>query len=170
MNCRNRFWQGGLLAVVLVGGLLAPLGGADKPVKAPIYDPALDVPTVIAAALPRAKAENRHLLLMFGANWCPWCHRLHELFAADQKVARLLKDSYILILVDIGEKKNEPLNQDLLKKYRLEGFGYPSLAVLDSAGTLLSTQNSGILEEGKGHSPRRVLAYLQANAPAAKVP
>lgn len=157
-----------LLALVIALGALTPLDGAERTGKPAIYDPALDVSAAIATALPRAKAENRHLLLMFGANWCPWCHRLHELFAADAKIAALLKHSYLLILVDVGEKKTEPLNQDLLKKYRLEGFGYPSLAVLDAQGALLSTQNSGVLEEGQGHSPAKVLGYLRANAPAAK--
>ena len=157
-----------MLALVIALGVLAPLNGAERPGKPAIYDPALDVPATIASALPRAKAENRHLLLMFGANWCPWCHRLHELFAADARIAALLKRSYLLILVDVGEKKTEPLNQDLLKKYRLEGFGYPALAVLAATGTLLSTQNSGVLEEGQGHSPVKVLGYLKANAPAIK--
>lgn len=149
-----------VLAAALV--LLAAILPAEvKPEARPaIYDPAADMKTLIAAAVQKAGAENRNILLMFGGNWCPWCHRLHELFAADPQVKKLLAERYVLLLVDVGEKPGQPLNQDLVDLYRVKGFGYPALAVLDKQGHLLATQTTGVLEKGKGHDPARVLAFL----------
>ena len=65
-----------------------------------------------------------------------------------------------MLLVDVGEKPGQPLNQDLVDLYRVKGFGYPALAVLDKQGNLLCAQSTGVLEKGKGHDPAKVLAFL----------
>jgi thioredoxin-related protein len=150
-----------ILAAALVL-LAAVLPAANQGKYGPdIYDPGADVKGQIAAAVKTAGAENRNILLMFGGNWCPWCHRLHELFAADAAVKRILAERYVVLLVDIGEKPGEPLNRDLVDLYRVKDFGYPALAVLDKAGRLLCTQSTGVLEKDKGHDPAKVLAFLR---------
>jgi thioredoxin-related protein len=133
--------------------------------KPDIYDPDANVKSLITVGLKTAEQYNKHLLLMFGGNWCPWCHKLHELFESDVRIKSLLDTSYILILVDVGEKKGTPINRDLVKQYRVEGFGYPALAVIGKDGTLLSAQSTGVLENGNGHDPERVLGYLKSQAP-----
>ncbi len=153
-----------LIAAVLLFVVLTPVSCAQK--NGPdIYDPSANIGALIDSNLTVAKQQNKHLLLMFGGNWCPWCHRLHGLFESDPKIRSLLQESYILILVDIGETADKPLNRDLLKKYRAEGFGYPALAVLDQEGKLLSAQSTGVLEKGKGHDPEKVAAFLEAEKP-----
>jgi len=149
-----------ILAAALV--LLAAMLPAQAPIaaKPAIYDPAADVKAQISAAVKRAGAEERNVLLMFGGNWCPWCHRLHELFADDAAIKKILAERYVVLLVDVGEKPGQPLNQDLVDLYRIKGFGFPALAVLDKQGKLLCTQSTGVLEKGKGHDPAKVLAFL----------
>jgi thioredoxin-related protein len=132
--------------------------------KLDIYDPHANVKALIDSGLKSAALQNKHLLLMFGANWCPWCHRLHALFQSDSLIKALLEKSYILIIIDIGEKHDEPLNRELEKKYRVEGFGYPALAVIDKEGALLCAQSTGVLEKSKGHDPKKVLSFLIAQA------
>lgn len=151
-----------LLAAALL--LLAALLPAQSPPAADrpaIYDPDADAKAQIAAAVQRAGAENRCILLMFGGNWCPWCHRLHGLLASDAAIGGLLKERYLVLLVDVGEKPGQPLNQDLVDLYRVKGFGYPALAVLDKQGKLLCAQSTGVLEKGKGHDAAKVLAFLK---------
>jgi thioredoxin-related protein len=138
---------------------------ADRPA---IYDPAADSKAQINAALVKAKAENRHLLLMFGGNWCPWCHRLHALLQSDARLRDLLEKSFCLIMVDVGEKAGEPLNADLVQLYRVQGLGYPALAVLADDGKIVAVQSSGVLEKGKGHDPEKVLAFLNLEGPPAR--
>ncbi|HSQ35383.1 MAG TPA: thioredoxin family protein [Candidatus Binatia bacterium] len=149
-----------LAAVLLL--LAAVLPAANQGKYGPdIYDPGADVKTQIAAALKTAGAENRNILLMFGGNWCPWCHRLHALFGADGPVKQLLSERYIVQLVDVGEKPDQPLNRDLVDLYRVKDFGYPSLAILDKTGRLLCAQSTGVLEKDQGHDPVKVLALLR---------
>ncbi len=136
---------------------------ADK--KEPIYDPASDVKAAITDSLVKAQKESKHILLMFGGNWCPWCHKLHQLFKSDRGIKKFLEENYILVMVDVGEKPGEPLNRDLVDFYRVKGFGYPSLAVLGPKGQLICCQSTGILEKGKVHDPDRVSAFLKAQAP-----
>lgn len=146
-------------AVILFNNMLAD----DK--KEAIYDPALDVKTVIKSSLHQAQEENKHILLMFGANWCPWCHKLHQLLNSDKAIKTFLEENYILIMVDVGEKTSKPLNRGLVDFYRVKGFGYPSLVVLDMKGRLICSQSTGVLEKGSAHDPERVLAFLKAQAP-----
>jgi len=151
-----------ILAAALV--LLAAMLPAQAPTaaKPAIYDPAADMKAEIAAAVKRAGAEERNVLLMFGGNWCPWCHRLHELFAADAAIKKVLAERYVVLLVDVGEKPGQPLNRDLVDSFlfRVKDQGYPALAVLDKQGKLLCAQSTGVLEKGKGHDPAKVLAFL----------
>lgn len=146
-------------ALFLLAGMLP---AADQGKYGPdIYDPGADVQAQITAAVKTAGLENRNILLMFGGNWCPWCHRLHSLFTADRQIKKILAERYIVLLVDVGEKPSEPLNRDLVDLYRIKDFGYPALAVLDKTGRLLCTQSTGVLEKDKGHDPVKVLAFLR---------
>lgn len=157
-----------LLCLLLAAALLLLAGmlpAASQPeIRPAIYNPAADMKALIGAAVKSAGPENKNILLMFGGNWCPWCHRLHELFQADARIKKMLTERYIVLLVDVGEKPGEPLNRDLVDLYRVKDFGYPALAVLDKAGRLLCTQSSGVLEKGKGHDPVKVLAFLRMQA------
>ena len=132
--------------------------------KPAIYNPKADIKAEIAGALKTAAKDHKRILLMFGGNWCPWCHKLHKLFETDEAIRTILQQHYILIMVDVGEKAGAPLNRDLVERYRVEGFGYPSLAVLDARGKLVCTQNSAALEKGPGHDPARVLSFLEVEA------
>jgi len=155
-----------LIAIFTAGPAFT--GTASEPEKAAIYNPDLDVKTEISRSLIRALDENKHLLLMFGGNWCPWCHKLHDLLTSNEDIRKYLADHFILILVDVGEKAQKPLNQDLVEKYTIRGFGYPSLSVLDTKGRLISAQSTGILEKGRFHDPDRIMAFLKAQAPRLK--
>ena len=47
-----------------------------QPVK--LYNPDADVSVAISEGIIRAKAENKHILLQIGGNWCPWCLKFHK--------------------------------------------------------------------------------------------
>ncbi len=148
------------LIVILVITMTITLSAAGNK-KPSLYDPSLDVKAELKKAFITAKKENRNILMMFGANWCPWCHKLHNLFDNNKEIKDYLKKHFILILVDVGEDRKKPINQDIVKKARVGGLGYPSLAVLNYKGQLLVAQSSGILEKGKAHNPEKVLNFLK---------
>ena len=41
--------------------------------KTSIYHPEADAKSEINAAVKKAVAEQKHVLLMIGGNWCKWC-------------------------------------------------------------------------------------------------
>jgi thioredoxin-related protein len=168
LNSHGTQMRGILLLFVFIMGLSISVTMMAKEKKADIYDPALDVKTAITSALKQAQKQNKHVLLMFGGNWCPWCHMLHELFKSNKTINQFLSDNYILIMVDVGEKANKPLNRDLVDQMGVKDMGYPSIAVLGKKGERLVSQNSGILEKGRGHDPERIMGFLKAQAPQKK--
>jgi thioredoxin-related protein len=72
-----------------------------------IYNESADGSKQIADALATAKKEHKHVLLQFGANWCGWCHKLHQLFETDKNIAEALKSDYVVVLVDVNKGHNK---------------------------------------------------------------
>ena len=128
--------------------------------RAPIYETAADARADIARAVEKAKLENKHVLIQWGANWCIWCHRLHEFFADDAEAKALLAGGYEVVLVDTDT------NQALLEEMKVSPRGIPYLTVLDGAGKKLVDQETGVLESGSRHDPAKVNVFLKQWQPA----
>jgi thiol:disulfide interchange protein len=147
-----------LAALGLAAGLMAaeyPRMGSD------IYDPEADGSALIAAALARAKAENKSVLLDFGANWCVWCHRLHHTFTANPGVAAALAKDYVVVMIDVNPRRGAMRNAGVDARYgHPTRLGLPVLVVLDAEGRQLATQDTGALESGSVHSPAKIRAFL----------
>ncbi len=133
-----------------------------------IYVENADAKTDIANAISVAQQSGKNILLMFGGNWCVWCHRLHRLLAEDETIRTFLNENYILVMIDVGKRdKNLDLNEKYGNPYQ---HGFPVLVVLDKEGNQLYTQETGSLEytqaenTQKGHHPGRVLQFLKDHA------
>jgi thioredoxin-related protein len=151
-----------LLAVSLVLGLVpvpptARAADAPKGKPADIYNSNADPKADIAAATARARKENKRVLVMYGGNWCGWCHKLHTLFRQDRDIARVLNYEYELVMVDTAAKGVK----DVLAAYHAELKGVPFLTVLDADGNVLCNQETGAFEEGDHHDPAKVKAFLE---------
>jgi len=147
-------------AALLVSGFCSTAFGAEAPAttsRPAIYDENADGGKQIADALAVAKKENKRVLLQFGANWCGWCNKFHKLCQTDPDIAAKLKDSFVVVLVDV----NKGHNGDINKKYgNPTRFGLPAIVILDADGKALATQDTGKLEQGDHHDPKKVLAFL----------
>lgn len=155
------------LIFLLASGLLR--AAPEYPKMGPdIYDPSADGKTLVATALAEASNEHKNVLLVFGANWCIWCHRLHETFASNAEIARILRQNYKVVMVDVNARKGSARNADVDEKYgHPTKLGLPVLVVLAPSGEKLTTQDSGELEDGKSaHDPTKVIAFLDKWAPA----
>jgi len=144
--------------------LIFCLGVATETVKSQnkvnIYNPAADAKADIAAAIVKVKAENKHVLLQVGGNWCPWCVKLHKLFNSDFKIDSTLKANYIFIMVNYSkENKNLAILKELEYPQR---FGFPSLVVLNKNGQRIHTQATDLLESGNGYDNKKILSFLNA--------
>lgn len=130
--------------------------------KRDLYDEKADAKAVIAAALAKAKENNRRVLIQWGANWCGWCYKLEECFTKDKDVRRKLLYEYDLVHVDVGRFDK---NLDLAQEYgaALKTNGLPFLTVLDGNGRVLANQETSSLEEGDAHDPKKVLGFLKSH-------
>ena len=159
---RRFIWLLGCLLTLLPLSGPATAGDAPKTKQPAIYDESADGSKQIADALAAARKDGKRVLLKFGANWCIWCHRLHRLFETDEAIAAELKRAYVVVMIDV----NQGHNQEVDAKYgRPTRLGLPVLVVLDADGTQLNTKDSGELEQGDHHNPRKVLAFLKKWAP-----
>lgn len=143
-------------ARVQAGGQPASGHQAEKP---PLYDEKADAKALIAEAVKKASADNKRVLVMFGGNWCGWCHKLHATFESDPQVKKALLYEYVRVNVDIGKWDK---HMDLAEAYgaKLKDSGVPFLTVLDGSGKVVANQETGSLEEGDHHVPAKVLGFL----------
>jgi thioredoxin-related protein len=162
-----RRWR--LAAPVVLAALVSPcsVGAQEGKAKSgqdarsvPVFDEQADAMADIAAALAKAKRDNQHVLLMFGANWCDWSRKLDTLFRENRDIARALLYEYELVKVDIGRRDK---NMDIADGYGadVENSGIPYLTVLDAGGNVLANQETGALELDDAHDPAKVQAFLK---------
>jgi thioredoxin-related protein len=148
---------------------------ANKPTKAALYDPKADARAQVEAAVARARRDHSRVLVMFGFEGCSWCHWLHALFERDQEIRKVLRDEYVLVLVDIHAPHADELLREvkgvLAPDDQQEAVGFPFLGVLDGNGKVVTAQPTGPLEKGKGHGPALVNKFLDRwVAPPAPTP
>jgi thiol:disulfide interchange protein len=123
-----------------------------------LYDESANGTSQISAALELANMENKRVLVDFGANWCSWCHKLHDLFESDANIAKELADQYVVVMVDVNKEHNKEVDE---KYGRPTRFGLPVLVVLDVNGAPLVTEDTAKLEQGDHHDPRKVISFLK---------
>ncbi len=159
-----RPWSAGsTVCLVLLGctaGIcLAQAPKSEKPAakadakKPSIYDKNDDAKVQLAAASTRAERSNKRVLLMFGGDWCGWCHKLHDLFAQNAEIRRLRSYEYELVMIDTNAPHAPELLEECSKGQT--GVGFPFLAVMDAGGKLLVGQKTDPFEQGDHHTPRK---------------
>lgn len=159
------------LALLLLGPLSLAAQQQAEPERPPVYDESADAEADIAAALAVAARDNKRVLIQWGANWCGWCTKLHDLFRTDRTVSRTILYEYEVVTVNIGRWDT---NLDLVEHYGadIQNNGVPYLTVLDADGNVVANRETGSLEEGDHHDPALVQAFLeehQADYPDADV-
>lgn len=138
------------------------------------YDDSRDIRADLHAALAVAKSENKHVLVQFGGNWCPWCIRFHALAEGDRTIDSLMHSGFIYLLANVPKEKDKR-DYDLFRQYGYPNrFGFPVFLILDSAGNRLNTQDSGAFEHSdpriKGYDTAKVVRFLKMWSPAALDP
>lgn len=146
-----------LLIILVIGHTF--LFSQTEPVQ--IYNPDADAKADIAAAVKQAKAENKHVMLQIGGNWCPWCVKLHNFIAADPQIDSLLKADYVTVLVNVDKEKDKR-NYDLLASYgNPQRFGFPVLVILNQEGERIHTQDSWYLEQDKSYDREKLIQFYR---------
>ncbi len=129
---------------------------------------------LMAAAAKDSKASKKAILVVFGASWCPWCHKLDALMES-KEYSKLFTDNYVVVHLEVmerGEKKSlaNPGADKLLADLGGAKSGLPFFAVLDSGGKKLADANAmpGGQNIGFPSEPQEIAAFeeiLKKTAP-----
>ena len=171
----TRLWIIAVLVVVVVAGVWVYLhsrGGTEPEstatVPAPTAEPApitsrhiysetADPKADIAAALHKAAAEHKRVIVDFGGDWCGDCQVL-DIYFHQPPNADLLEKNYVLVHVWIGHMDQ---HVDVAEKYGIPlNKGVPALAVLGPTGNVLYAQKSGEFEKMRAMNPASVTDFL----------
>lgn len=124
-----------------------------------IYDPKANADADLNAAIKKAKAEKKNVFVQVGGNWCVWCIAFHNMVNANPELKGYLDSHFEKVLVNYSpENKNEAMMARLKYPGR---FGFPVFVILNGEGEVLHIENSAYLEEGKGHSVKKVTDFLK---------
>ena len=123
-----------ILAAALV------LTGLARAASEAIYDEKADAPKQVSAAIAKALRSGKHIVLVFGANWCPDCHALDAQMHKPE-LAAIVEKNFLVVKIDVGSMDK---NLELARKYGVPlQRGIPAMAVLDPQGKLLYAQDQG---------------------------
>jgi protein disulfide-isomerase len=110
-----------ILTLILGLMLMTPVVHADQP-----YDETANAVADIKAALKTAGEQNKHVIAIFGANWCPYCRSLAK--ALDGDAGAKLAQDFVVVKIDVGQWDK---NMDLVEAYGDPlGDGLPGAAVI----------------------------------------
>jgi thioredoxin-related protein len=128
------------------------------------YDAQADPVQQLAQATALARTQHKRVLMIVGRDSCRWTRALDALLGSDRAIAGALDKNFVLLRVH--RSKDHDNSKFLARFPKIDGV--PHLLVLDAAGKLLASQETGSLEQGDGHDPAKVLAFLDKWAGAGK--
>ncbi len=114
---------------------------------APVYDESVDAPAQVTQALAHAKADNKPLMIVFGANWCGDCKMLDGEFKKPA-LKSLLDANYVIVKVDVNRFNK---NLDVVKPYgEVIKRGIPSIVIVTPANQLADSSPKCNVTVGRG--------------------
>jgi len=103
-----------LLFVIFVGALRLSAAALAPP----------SAESLMQAAVKTAKAQNKVVLVHFGASWCSWCKRLDEMLLGNE-LGKLFADHYVIVHLTVQESD---------VKKQLENPGAEAMLTAEGAG------------------------------------
>jgi thiol:disulfide interchange protein len=121
------------------------------------YDETRDPAEDLQVAVERAQKEGKRILIQVGGEWCGWCKLLDGFIHDHPSVSDLIASRYLIMKVNWSRENH---NEAFLGQYpRITG--YPHLFVLETDGSLLHSQNTAELEEGRSYNEQVMVDFLQ---------
>jgi thioredoxin-related protein len=146
---------------------------------AKVYKVCSDQEAAYQKSVGAAKEQKKMLVLLMGAEWCPWCMSLHKMLRDDPAFAGDFAKKYQLGDIAMYDgKKKLPEGAAVLKKLQLAAHdqdpkkveGIPVLAMVNpesGKAVIISTEPlEKNTKDHKGHDPAKVLAALGEAAKA----
>ena len=157
-----------LLSAISVWSQAVPASSIPKPVAAAPaanvrekFDPARDPKTDLEKAIKAAATGNKNIIIDLGGEWCGWCVFMDKFFVQNPELAKIRDDNFVWVKVNYSEENK---NTAFLAAYPAAA-GYPHLYVLDQTGKLLHSEDTSVLEMGKGYDPVKFAEFLKEWSP-----
>jgi len=129
------------------------------------FDPKRDAVADLNAAITRASAGHKRIMLDVGGEWCVWCIHMDKFFFLHPELAKIKDENYVWVKINMSPQ-NE--NKTFLAGYP-EAKGYPHLFVLDETGKLVQSQDTSLLENGKTYDLVKFTEFLTKYAPVKEI-
>lgn len=154
MNNERRRMLATALAVTLGGSFLATSHAADGP-----YDEQADAAAQVQAALKTAAAEQRPVLLVFGANWCPDCRVLDGTMKSPAMAPMVQRNFAQVVKIDVGRYDH---NMSLAARYGVPlKKGIPAVVVLSPNGAVSYATQAGELADARSMGDDGIRAFFE---------
>ena len=96
-----------------------------------------------SAAFAEARAGGRHVVVVFGADWCVPCEKIAQIMN-DEKVFGLLSESFVPLYFDLTDLSDR--DEALQAKYRVPGL--PAVIFVDATGRELDRWDKNLSKWG----------------------
>ena len=109
--------------------------------------------------LRQAKLENKKILILFGADWCPDCKAMDRMLT-EPDVQQIVESNYILMKVDVGRFDK---NLDFAQKFGNPiTKGIPAFVILSNEEKVLVATNNGRFASARKMKKQAVADFLLA--------
>ena len=126
------------------------------------YDESADPQKDLQNALVAARRENKRVLVVFGANWCPDCRALDREFHAGGKTEALVAARYEVVKVDVGRFDK---NLDFVKVYGEPiKKGIPSVVVVTPTNEVVYQTRAGELADARSMGADGIYTFFKDKA------
>ena len=102
-----------------------------------------DAQSALEAAISKAKAERKIVLVEFGASYCGWCRNFAQFFRSEP--TKKVVDSHFVVVelaVQEPDGRSTPGADELLKSWGGADSGLPFLAFVSSSGNKVADSNA----------------------------
>jgi thioredoxin-related protein len=121
---------------------------------------------VVDAAVKTAQAQDKNILVHFGASWCSWCKRLDELLLGPE-FGKIFEANYVITHLTIQEAEEKkalenPGAQAMVDQAGAANSGVPVFLFLDKNGKTLATSKAMPDGSNIGHpvTPEEIKAFV----------
>lgn len=156
-----KFTRPALLIALALLAVPAAYVGYQRYLKADLpgpYDRRADAQADLGRAVDQARRENKRVLVVFGANWCPDCRKLSA-DMAEPALGAPIAERFVVTKVDVGNfnRNGRIVNQ----MGNPVDHGIPAVVVLDGQGRQLGTATGPQLAAvRKAQDPATLVAAL----------
>ena len=163
MRVAGRLWI--IVSFLLAAGAAQTMSAAETPTAAE---------KLMTSAIKTAKAQNKVVLVHFGASWCSWCKRLDEMLQG-KELGRLIADHFVVVHMTVQEsddkkKLETPGAEEFLAAQGAGKSGVPVFMFFDRDGKKIADSLAlpNRVNIGYPASPEEIQAFagiLETTAP-----